>query len=110
MIPLKEWQYKLLERISKENYTNYHIKEIEGDYYISFDDVFEVLDETENYRQYAEEKLSEVATEHDKRWYEENANSLQLSTIKALDETKEENDKLKLEVKGLKEKIESLLN
>lgn len=104
MIPLKEWQYILITRIEKENYTNYHVKEIEGDYYISFDDVFDALDETQEYRQYAEEKLCEVATEHDKRWYEENANSLQLSTIKALDETKEENDKLKQKIEELEEK------
>ena len=66
MIPLKEWQYKLLERISKENSSNYHIKEIEGDYYISFDDIFDALDETESYRQYAEEKVKELCNSIDR--------------------------------------------
>ena len=72
--------------------------------------MIDALDETQEYRQYAEEKLSEVATEHDKKWYEENANSLQLSTIKALNETKEENDKLKQENETLRREVEKVCN
>ena len=60
MIELKEWQYNLLRKLEKENCTNYKIKEIDGDYYIKVDDLLDALDETQSYRQYAEEKVKEL--------------------------------------------------
>ena len=60
MIPLKEWEYSLITRIEKENCTTYGIREIDGDYYIKTDDLMCLIDETQDYRDYAEEQLIEL--------------------------------------------------
>lgn len=109
MIALNEWQYSLLTRIEKENCTNYSIKEIGGDYYISLDSILEALDETQNYREYAEEQLIEL---NDKLndMPDVEVNSLQLSTVKALNELRIENDKLKQENETLRLEVENVCN
>lgn len=109
MIALNEWQYSLLTRIEKENCTNYEIKEIGGDYYISLDNLFGALDETQNYREYAEEQLIQL---NDKLndMPDVEVNSLQLSTIKALNELHIKYEELENENKKLKEEIERTFN
>ena len=67
MIPLKDWQYQLLEKVSKENMTDYEIIEIKGNYYISYDAILDALDETQSYREYAEEKVKELCNLIDRR-------------------------------------------
>lgn len=108
MIPLKDWEYSMLNRISEDNCTNYNIKCIDDEHYIKTDDLMNLIDETQHYREYAEEKLTEVATEHDKKYYEENCNSLQLSTIKALNELHVKYEKLQKENEELKQKMENI--
>lgn len=60
MIALDEWDYKLLEKISNENYTDYNIKVIDDEYYIKKDDLMSLIEETQHYREYAEEKVKEL--------------------------------------------------
>lgn len=109
MIALNEWQYSLLTRIEKENCTNYKIKEIDGDYYIKVDDLLEALDETQSYREQIEEKLIEL---NDKLndMPDVEVNSLQLSTVKALNELRIENDNLKQENETLRREVENVCN
>jgi membrane-associated HD superfamily phosphohydrolase len=109
MIALNEWQYSLLTRIEKENCTDYGIKEIGGDYYISLDTILEALDETQNYREYAEEQLIQL---NDKLndMPDVEVNSLQLSTVKALNELRIENDNLKQENETLRREVENICN
>ena len=105
MIELREWQYNLIKKIEKDNCTNYEVVEIKGNYYITFDDLLDCLDETQNYREYAEEQLIELNNKLNEQPDIE-ANSLQLSTIKKLNELRIENDELKKTI----ERIESTLN
>ena len=67
MIELKEWDYNLLKRLEDKNMTDYRITEIRGEYYINQDDLFTCLDDTSDYRDYAEQKLVEVADDYDNR-------------------------------------------
>jgi len=60
MIELDDWDYKLLEKISNENYTDYNIKIIDNEYYIKKDDLMTLIEETQHYREYAEEKVKEL--------------------------------------------------
>lgn len=105
MIKLEEWQYSLITRIEKENCTTYGIREIDGDYYIKIDDLMSLIDETQDYRDYAEEQLIELNNKLNEMPDVE-CNTLQLSTIKKLNELRIENDELKKKI----EQIESTLN
>ena len=67
MIELKEWDYNLLKRLEEKNSTDYRITEIRGEYYINQDDLFTCLDDTSDYRDYAEQKLVEAADDYDDR-------------------------------------------
>lgn len=107
MIPLKEWQYNLLEKIEKENCSSYDISEIKGDYYIEFDALLDALDETQNYREYAEEQLIELNNKLNEQPDVE-ANSLQLSTIEALNELHIKYAELEEKYKDLKGENEIL--
>jgi hypothetical protein len=101
MIALNEWQYNLLRKLEKENCSNYEMREIKGDFYITIDDLMDALDETQNYRQYAEEKVVELSDKINTIPNVE-CDSLQLSTIKALNELRIENDKLKKDLETIK--------
>ena len=97
MIELKEWQYKLIQRLSNENDKRYEILEFKGTYYINSDELMEILDDTQNNREYAEEKLVELSDEFDKfkERKEDNIPGLQKSLQRELNRLKEENDELK---------------
>ena len=109
MIPLKEWEYSLITRIEKENCTTYGIREIDGDYYIKTDDLMSLIDETQDYRDYAEEQIIELNNKLNDMPDVE-VNSLQLSTVKALNELRIENDKLKQENEILRREVENVCN
>ena len=109
MIALNEWQYSLLTRIEKENCTTYGIREIDGDYYIKTDDLMSLIDETQDYRDYAEEQIIELNNKLNDMPDVE-VNSLQLSTVKALNELRIENDKLKQENEILRREVENVCN
>lgn len=109
MIALNEWQYNLLRKLEKENCSNYEMREIKGDFYITIDDLMDALDETQNYRQYAEEKVVELSDKINDIPNVE-CDSLQLSTIKALNELRIENDNLKQENETLRREVENICN
>lgn len=102
MIPLKEWEYSLITRIEKENCTTYGIREIDGDYYIKTDDLMSLIDETQEYRDYAEEQIIELNNKLNDMPDVE-VNSLQLSTVKALNELHVKYDELESKYKDLEE-------
>lgn len=102
MIPLKEWELSLLRRIEESNMTTYGIREIDGDYYIKTDDLMSLIDETQDYRNYAEEQLIELNNKINEMPDVE-CNSLQLSTVKALNELHVKYDELESKYKDLEE-------
>ena len=109
MIPLKEWEYSLITRIEKENCTTYGIREIDGDYYIKTDDLMSLIDETQEYRDYAEEQIIELNNKLNDMPDVE-VNSLQLSTVKALNELHIKYDELESKYKDLEEENKILKN
>lgn len=109
MIPLKEWEYSLITRIEKENCTTYGIREIDGDYYIKTDDLMSLIDETQEYRNYAEEQIIELNNKINDMPDVE-VNSLQLSTVKALNELHVKYDELESKYKDLEEENKILRN
>ena len=109
MIPLKEWELSLLRRIEESNMTTYGIREIDGDYYIKTDDLMCLIDETQDYRDYAEEQLIELNNKLNDMPDVE-VNSLQLSTVKALNELHVKYDELESKYKDLEEENKILRN
>lgn len=61
MIPLEDWEYKLLDKISSENSTDYNIKMIDNEYYIKKYDLMSLIEDTQDNREYAEEKVKELS-------------------------------------------------
>jgi hypothetical protein len=109
MIPLKEWELSLLRRIEDSNMTTYGIREIDGDYYIKTDDLMSLIDETQDYRDYAEEQIIELNNKLNDMPDVE-VNSLQLSTVKALNELHVKYDELESKYKDLEEENKILRN
>lgn len=97
MIELKERYYRLIKKLEKDNCSKYKVYEIDDRYYIDVDTLLDVLDDTEDNRVYAEEKVKEVCEDYDTR-IKENGNSLQLITIEELNRVKEENIILRREL------------
>ena len=109
MIPLKEWELSLLRRIEDSNMTTYGIREIDGEWYIKSDDLMVLIDDTQDNRDYAEEQLIEL---NDKlnEMPDVECNSLQLSTVKALNELHVKYDELESKYKDLEEENKILKN
>ena len=106
MIELKDWHYSLIERLIKDNDSKYEVLEIKGEHYITIDTLFEILDDTQSNREYAEEKLVELTEEFDKfkERKEENIPGLEKSLQREVNRLKEENDNLKEENEILRDK------
>lgn len=104
MIELKGWQLSLLQRLEKENCKKY-IKIFENDYYARIDDLFYCIDDTQDNREYAEDKLKDYIEEAETR-KEENTPGLLNSYQKEIARLKEENEKLTATL----EAIQSTLN
>jgi len=60
VIELDEDDIKLLREVEQANSTDYGIVEIKGKKYINSDDLLVCLEETQDYREYAEEKVKEL--------------------------------------------------
>lgn len=101
MIEIDEKWISLIKKLEKENFRKYEIIEHNDRYYISAEDLLWCLDDTQDSREYAEEKLKDVVDDYDSR-KEENSNSLQLSTIKKLNELINENIELKKELEFIR--------
>lgn len=110
MIPLKEWELSLLRRIEDKNTTDYSIREIEGEYYIKQDDLFSLIDETEDYRDNAEQELKEITIKLDNTPIIEDNNSFYRNTIRNLNELHIKYEELESKYKDLKEENEILKN
>ena len=67
MIELNEDDIKLLQKVEQANSTDYGIVEIKSKYYINSDDLLVCLEETQDYREYAEEKVKELCNSTDGR-------------------------------------------
>ena len=93
MIELNEWQLSLLQRLEKENYKRY-IKIFENHYYARIDDLFYCIDDTQDNREYAEEKLKEYINETETK-KEDEIPGLLKSYQKEYERLKEENEILR---------------
>lgn len=60
IIELEKWEYDLIELVSSENCTNYNVKEKDGKWYIDKYSLMTALEETQDYRRYAEGKVFEL--------------------------------------------------
>lgn len=60
MIELEKWEYDLIDLVSTENCTNYNVIEKDGKWYIDKYILMCALEETQDYRRYAEEKVIEL--------------------------------------------------
>lgn len=107
MIPLKEWEYKLIKRLEEDNCSDYRVEELDDNYYIRVNNLLDALSETQENREYAEERIMELNDKLNEIPNVE-ANSLQLSTIKALNELHIKYSELEEKYKDLKEENEIL--
>lgn len=103
MIKLDERDVRLITRVEKANFTNYKIVLFDDNYYIDESNLLIALEDTQDSREFAENKISELCNELNNR--PEDCNSLQLSTMKANKELIEENEMLKEKI----ERIQSTL-
>lgn len=101
MIEIDEKWISLIKKLEKENFRKYEIMEYNDRYYIGAEDLLWCLDDTQDSREHAEEKLKDVVDDYDSR-KEENSNSLQLSTAKKLNELINENIELKKELEFIR--------
>lgn len=99
MIELTDRYFRLIQRLEKENCRKYKVYGIDDRYYIDVDTLLDVLDDTEDNREYAEEKLEELSDELRAR--PEEANSLQLTTMVEVKRLKEENDELRTKLEAV---------
>jgi hypothetical protein len=60
IIELEKWEYDLIKLVSDENCTDYEVKEKDGKWYIDKYSLMCALDETQEYRRYAESKVIEL--------------------------------------------------
>lgn len=73
MIELNDWQLRLLQAMEKENVKSY-IKIFDEHYYVRSDDLFYCIDDTQDNRQYAEDKLQQVINDYEERLKDNNPN------------------------------------
>lgn len=91
MIELNEWQLSLLQRLEKENSKRY-IKIFENHYYAKIDDLFYCIEDTQENREYAEDRLKDYIEEEMRK--EEEIPGLLKSYQKECERLKEEKEEL----------------
>lgn len=99
MIELTDRYLRLIRKLEKANSRYYKIAVVNDRYYIDVDTLLDALDDTEDNREYAEEKLEELNDELMSR--PEEANSLQLTTMIEVKRLKEENDELRTKIETI---------
>lgn len=104
MIELKGWQLSLLQRLEKENCKKY-IKIFENDYYARIDDLFYCIDDTQDNREYAEDKLKDYIEEAETR-KEEEIPGLLKSYQKECEKLKEEKEELIETIKSIQNTLD----
>lgn len=100
MVELTDRYRRLINKLEKENYRTYKIYEIEDRYYIDIDDLLEAVDDTQDNREYIEEKFKEYIKDTEIK-KEENTPGLLISYQKECENLKEENDKLKTKLEAI---------
>lgn len=104
MIELNVRYFRLIQRLEKENCRKYKVYDIDDRYYITIDTLLDVLDDTEDNRIYAEERIEELSNELKVR--PEEANSLQLTTMIEVKRLKEENEELKTTIEAIQNTLD----
>ena len=99
MIELTDRYLRLIRKLEKANSRYYKIAVVNDRYYIDVDTLLDALDDTQDNRKYAEEKLEELNDELMSR--PEEANSLQLTTMIEVKRLKEENDELRTKIEAI---------
>ena len=99
LIELKENDYKLIRKIESANSTSYRVLEVQGNYYINANDLFSLIDDIQDNREYAEEKVIDLTEELNNR---PEIDSYTMSIHNTLQDLKEENENLKDENKILR--------
>lgn len=99
MIELTDRYLRLIRKLEKTNSRYYKIAVVNDRYYIDIDTLLDALDDTQDNREYAEEKLEELNDELMSR--PEEANSLQLTTMIEAKRLKEENDELRTKIEAI---------
>ncbi len=101
MIELNEWQLSLLQRLEKENCKSY-IKIFENNYYAKIEDLFYCIDDTQDNRQYAEEKLQDVIKDYEEKLKDNNPNIVDVIWYKEkLKELNEQNIELTTKLEAI---------
>lgn len=101
MIELNDWQLRLLQTMEKENVKSY-IKSFENDYYARIEDLFYCIDDTQDNREYAEEKLQQVIDDYEERLKDNNPNIVDVIWYK------EQFTKAHEKIEQLEKKIEDI--
>ena len=99
MIELTDRYLRLIRKLEKANSRYYKIAVVNDRYYIDVDTLLDALDDTQDNREYTEEKLEELNDELMSR--PEEANSLQLTTMIEAKRLKEENDELRTKIEAI---------
>lgn len=63
LIEIKERYRRLIHKLEIKNCNTYKIYELDDRYYINVEDLLEALDDTQDNREYAEERLQEFVNE-----------------------------------------------
>lgn len=111
LIELKENDYKLIRKIESANSTSYGVLEVQGNYYINVNDLFSLIDDIQDNREYAEDKLQQVIDDYEERLKDNNPNIVDVIWYKEqLTKAHEENENLKEENEILRDKALMVCN
>ena len=105
LIELKERYRRLIHKLEIENCNKYKIYELDDRYYINAEDLLEALDDTQDNREYVEERLQEFVNEAE-NIKEDETPALLKSYQKECERLKEENDKLKETIENIQKTLD----
>ena len=97
LIELKERYRRLIHKLEIENCNTYKIYELDDRYYINVEDLLEALDDTQDNREYVEERLQEFVNEVEDTNEDETPGLLK-SYQKECERLKEENMELQTKI------------
>lgn len=105
MIELNDWQLRLLQTMEKENVKSY-IKIYDDHYYVRSDDLFWIIDDTQENREYAEEKLQEIIDTYEEKLKDKSPQTFNYQLMKEeMEKLKEQNVELRKKLKTIKNNL-----
>lgn len=104
MIKLDERDVRLIQRVQRTNFSDYGIVTINDGWYISENNLLLALEDAQESREYAEDRILDLCEELDKR--PEECNSLQLTTLSECKRLKEENNRLKEMIENIQKTLD----